>query len=59
KAGLRKGDIIVEMADRKVATMQELNNVKKGYKAGDTVNVVVVRNRKNRVNLSLTFSEEK
>ncbi|HEX3043332.1 MAG TPA: trypsin-like peptidase domain-containing protein, partial [Bacillota bacterium] len=46
KAGLRKGDIIVEMADRKVATMQELNNVKKGYKAGDTVNVVVVRNRK-------------
>ncbi|MCL6590604.1 MAG: trypsin-like peptidase domain-containing protein [Firmicutes bacterium] len=59
KAGLRKGDVIVELAGQKVANMQELNNVKKKFKAGDTVNVAVIRNRKNRLNLSLTFSEER
>jgi serine protease Do len=58
KAGIRKGDIMVSMAGKKVTTMQAVNKVKKRYKAGDTVNTEVVRGEK-KLNLRLTFSEER
>jgi serine protease Do len=56
KAGIRKKDILVRMAGKKVSTMKELNSIKKLYKPGDTVNVVVVRDNK-RLTLKLTFTE--
>ena len=37
--------------------MAEVDSIKDNYKAGDTVDVVVIRNGK-KLNLSLTFSEE-
>jgi len=58
KAGIRSGDIIVSLADREVKTMKDLDEIKKDYKAGDTVNVVVVREGK-RLTLELVFSEER
>jgi len=58
KAGIKKGDVIVSMAGKTVSTMDEINEIKKNYKAGDSVSVTVVRNGK-KVNLTLTFAEEK
>lgn len=58
KAGIRKGDILVSLAGKEVKTMKELDNIKKEYKAGDSVSVEVVREG-SKVNLELTFSEEK
>jgi len=58
KAGIRAGDIIVSLADKEVKTMEDLDEIKKNYKAGDKVNVVVVRNGE-RLTLELVFSEER
>lgn len=58
KAGIKRGDIITGMAGKEVKTMNELNAIKKSYKAGDTVDVVVSRDGK-KVNLKLTFSEDR
>lgn len=58
KAGIKKGDILTTVAGKEVKTMKELEAVKKNYKAGDTVDVVVFRDGQTKT-LSLTFSEEK
>lgn len=58
KAGIKKGDVIVKLDDKEVKTMQDLDAVKKTHKAGDTVNVVIVRNS-SKLNLKLQFSEER
>ncbi len=58
KAGIRKKDIMISLAGKKVTNMQDVNRIKKGYKAGDTVDTKVVRG-KNKLTLKLTFSEEK
>ena len=54
KAGIQSGDVIVKVGDKTISSMSDLNAAKKGYKAGDTVTVVV--NRKGtEVELSITF----
>ena len=58
KAGIRERDVLISLAGKKVTTMNDVNKVKKSYKAGDTVNTVVVRGKK-EINLKLTFSEER
>lgn len=58
KAGIRKRDIMISLAGKKVTSMQDVNNIKKAYKAGDTVNTVIVRGKK-KLTLKLTFSEER
>ncbi|MCX7710813.1 MAG: trypsin-like peptidase domain-containing protein [Clostridia bacterium] len=58
KAGLQKGDIIVSLAGKTVKTMKDLEAVKKNYKAGDTVDIVVNRDGTNKT-FKLTFSEER
>ncbi len=57
KAGLRKGDIIVSMANQTVKTMSDLDKIKKDYHAGESVNLVVQRGEK-QLKLKLKFSEE-
>jgi serine protease Do len=56
RAGIRKKDIIVSLAGKTITSMQQLNNVKKAYKAGETVKIVIVRNNR-RITFNLTFSE--
>lgn len=56
-AGIQKGDIVISLAGKKVATMKDLDSIKKVHKAGDTVNAVIVRANK-QINLKLTFSED-
>ncbi len=58
KAGIRKDDILVSIAGKDIRTMKDLDNIKETYKANDTVDVIIVRNGR-RLNLSLTFSEER
>lgn len=57
-AGIKRGDVLISLSDKDIKTMKDLDDIKKNHKAGDTVNAVVVRNN-NKVNLTLTFSEEK
>ena len=57
KAGIKVKDILLSLAGKKVATMKDLNRVKRAYKAGDTVKTVVFRGKK-RMTLKLTFTEE-
>jgi serine protease Do len=58
KAGMRKKDILVRLAGKRVTTMQALNTVKKRYKAGDTVTAAVARGGRT-INLKVTFGEER
>lgn len=58
KAGLKKGDVLVAIGGTEVKTMKDVDNVKKNYKAGDTVDVTIVRDGSKK-NMKLTFTEEK
>ena len=56
KAGLQSGDIIVGIDDKTVASLDELTEAKKAYKAFDTVTVHIWR-RGESISLTLTFDE--
>lgn len=58
KAGIRKKDILINLAGKKVTSMLDVNAIKKNYKAGDTVKAIVVRGKK-KINLKVTFGEER
>lgn len=58
KAGIREGDVLVSLGGVNVRTMKDVDNIKDKYKAGDTVEAIVIRSGK-RLKLSLTFTEEK
>ncbi|BCZ44374.1 type I deoxyribonuclease HsdR [Clostridium gelidum] len=57
KAGLKMGDIIVKTDGKSAKTLEELKAIKEGKKAGDTMNVEVVRNNKN-VSVSVVLEEK-
>ncbi|MBR5217547.1 MAG: PDZ domain-containing protein, partial [Oscillospiraceae bacterium] len=42
-AGLRLGDVITKVDDKKITSMEDLSAAKKGYRAGDTVTVTYYR----------------
>ena len=56
KAGIRPGDIIVELGGKEVDSVAALTPAVKGFKVGDTTTVVVYRSRK-LLELSITFGE--
>lgn len=58
KAGIEAGDVLVGMAGKTVKTQADLDDIKLGYKAGDTVTVIIVRDNIKKT-LKLTFTEEK
>lgn len=58
KAGLKIGDIIVELEGKKVTNVNSLLAVKRSYKAGDIVNLKVWRSGE-YIDISLTFDEYK
>ncbi len=43
KAGLRQGDVITKIQDQRILTMDELNEIKNEYDAGDTIKLEVFR----------------
>ncbi|MCX7923713.1 MAG: trypsin-like peptidase domain-containing protein [Clostridia bacterium] len=58
KAGIKRGDILVGLAGKEVKVMKDLDEIKKNYKAGDTVDTIIYRDGQ-ELTLKLTFSEEK
>lgn len=56
-AGLQKGDILVGLDGKEVRTMRDLDLIKKGHKAGDTVDAIIVRGNIKKA-LKITFTEE-
>ena len=59
KAGIKQGDIIVEVDGKKITTFDELNEYKNTKSVGDTVEVTVYRNGKNeKIKLKLIANGE-
>jgi len=55
KAGIQVGDVIIEFAGKQVKTIEEINDIKKNYKVGDSIKVIIVREgEKKTINLKLT-----
>ncbi|HEV8725916.1 MAG TPA: M20/M25/M40 family metallo-hydrolase [Candidatus Binatia bacterium] len=46
RAGLREGDIIIQLADKKIQNIEDLTAVLRGQKPGDEVAIVVLRTGK-------------
>ncbi|HBB19004.1 MAG TPA: peptidase S1 [Ruminococcus sp.] len=55
-AGMKKGDIIIDVEGTPIKTGQELNKVKNQYKAGDTITITVYRSGED-VELEVTLQE--
>jgi len=55
QAGIKQGDIIVEMNGRKITSLQDLLSAKSSYMAGDTVALKVYRNG-SYLDITLMFS---
>ncbi|NLN06804.1 MAG: PDZ domain-containing protein [Firmicutes bacterium] len=56
KAGMRSGDIIIEFAGKKIETFSDLQKAIYAQKVGDTVEIVVVRDRQ-KLTLTATLTE--
>ena len=57
KAGLKLGDVITKVGDKEITTMEDLNNAKRAYKAGDTVEITYYRDGE-YYTTQLTFDQE-
>lgn len=57
KAGLKIGDIIVELGGKKVENSSELLSAKRSYKSGDTVSIKIWRSGE-YLDLFITFDEQ-
>jgi serine protease Do len=57
-AGIKKGDILISLANKKVKTLKDVDTIVKSYKAGDTINAVISRDDATKT-LKITFTEEK
>lgn len=58
KAGIEEGDIIIGINGEAIQTMDELNNIKNNFKAGDTVTITVARQLKD-IDFTVVLSEAK
>ena len=58
KAGVLMGDVIVKADGKEVTNMDELNDIRDKHKAGETMEITVVRSGK-EVSLKVTLGEEK
>lgn len=56
KSGIKSGDIIIKIDDKKIESMNKLKRVLLNYKQGDTVKITVVRDGKKEI-LTMTFQE--
>lgn len=57
-AGIKVGDIIIDVEGNVVSTAQELNDIKNKFKAGDTIWITVSRNGQD-IRMKLTLQEDK
>lgn len=57
KTGLKLGDVITKLNDTQITSMEDLSAAKKGFKAGDTVTLTVLRDGK-EITTQLTFDAQ-
>lgn len=57
-AGLKQGDVIVQMEGKAISSMSDIEEIKKEHKPGDSVTIKLVRNGK-EITVKLTFGEDK
>lgn len=57
KAGLKLGDVITTLNDTQITSMEDLSAAKKGFKAGDTVTLTVLRDGQ-EITTQLTFDAQ-
>ncbi len=57
KAGLKLGDVSTKRNDTQITSMEDLSAAKKGFKAGDTVTLTVLRDGK-EITTQLTFDAQ-
>ncbi|WP_028309074.1 S1C family serine protease [Desulfitibacter alkalitolerans] len=55
-AGMRPGDVIVEMQGQIIRTFNDLQKILRAHKVGDETNIVVIRDNK-RIELKVTLGE--
>jgi serine protease Do len=57
KAGIKSGDILLSLAGKQVKTMKDVEQIKRNYKPGNTVEAIVYREGR-QISLKVTFAEE-
>lgn len=57
KAGLKSGDVIIEVEGKKISTMNELNEIKNSHKIGDELKIKINRNGQEK-DLTITLGEQ-
>ena len=57
KAGLKPGDVIIEVEGKKIKTMEELNKIKNEHKIGDELKIKVNRNNEDK-ELTIILGEQ-
>lgn len=57
KAGIKPGDVIIKADGKEIKTMKELNEIKNTHNIGDTMNVTINRNGKEK-ELTITLQEQ-
>ncbi len=57
KAGMQRGDIIIEVNGRKVMDTESLSEILKGLKIGDTTEVYVIRDGETSVKLDVLIGD--
>jgi len=57
KAGIKAGDIITKANGQKVSTVEELNDIRDKFKAGDVITLTVIRDNKT-MDIKVTLGEE-
>lgn len=58
KAGIQQGDVITKINDKEISTIEELNNEKNKFSAGDTVTLTLVRAGQ-EMKVDVTLDEKK
>ncbi len=58
KAGLQIGDVITHCNGKKIATVDELNEIRDAHAAGDTLKLTVIRNEKT-MDIALVLGEDR
>ena len=58
KAGLKVGDVITQIDEIKVTTLEEFNTVKYKHSIGDTVTIKIIRDGE-EIDISVTLEEQK
>ncbi|MDE7098278.1 MAG: S1C family serine protease, partial [Ruminococcus sp.] len=56
EAGIRTGDVVIAINDETVTNMEELNNIKNKFKAGDSITLTIYRDGED-IDIPLTLHD--